>query len=62
MGYLWKRDPHNVGGWKRRWFTLKGKSLVSYRRVSVMGGGGGGVGTKPGGVREREGGREKSRY
>ena len=33
MGYLRKKDPHNVGGWKRRWFTLKGKSLVYYRRV-----------------------------
>lgn len=34
VGYLRKKDPHNVGGWKRRWFNLKGKSLVYYRRVS----------------------------
>ncbi|CAI8051664.1 Arf-GAP with Rho-GAP domain, ANK repeat and PH domain-containing protein 1 [Geodia barretti] len=32
VGYLRKKDPHNVGGWKKRWFTLKGKSLVYYRR------------------------------
>ena len=35
VGYLRKKDPHNVGGWKKRWFTLKGKSLVYYRRVSI---------------------------
>jgi len=32
VGYLKKRDPHNVGGWKKRWFTLKGKTLAYYRR------------------------------
>ena len=33
VGYLKKKDPHNVtGGWKRRWFTLKGKSLACYRK------------------------------
>ena len=31
VGYLKKRDPHNVGGWRRRWFTLKGKSLAYYK-------------------------------
>ena len=34
VGYLKKKDPHNVGGWKRRWFTLKGKRLAYYKRVS----------------------------
>ena len=34
VGYLKKKDSHNVGVWKRRWFTLKGKSLVYYKRVS----------------------------
>jgi hypothetical protein len=37
VGYLRKKDPHNVGGWRRRWFTLKGKRLVYYRRVSGRG-------------------------
>lgn len=33
MGYLKKKD-FNVtgGGWKQRWFTLKGKSLSCYRK------------------------------
>jgi hypothetical protein len=32
VGYLKKKDPHNVTGWKRLWFTLKGKSLAYYRK------------------------------
>ena len=34
VGYLKKKE--SVGGYKRRWFTLKGKSLSSYRRVSLL--------------------------
>ena len=33
VGYLKKKE--SVGGFKRRWFTLKGKSLSSFKRVSV---------------------------
>ena len=29
VGYLKKKDST---GWKRRWFTLKGKSLACYRK------------------------------
>ena len=29
VGYLKRKDPT---GWKRRWFTLKGKSLACYRK------------------------------
>ena len=32
VGYLKKKD--SVGGFRRKWFTLKGKSLACYRRVS----------------------------
>ncbi len=33
VGYLKKKD--HMGGFKRRWFTLNGKSLSSYKRVSA---------------------------
>ena len=27
-----KKDPHNVTGWRRLWFNLKGKSLSCYKK------------------------------
>lgn len=27
-----KKDPHSVTGWRRLWFTLKGKSLACYKK------------------------------
>lgn len=27
-----KKDPHSVTGWRRLWFTLKGKSLAYYKK------------------------------
>ena len=35
VGYLKKKDPLSVGGWRRRWYTLKGKTLACYKRVSL---------------------------
>ena len=33
VGYLKKKDSHSVTGWKKRWFTLRGKNLAFYRGV-----------------------------